>query len=103
MKVNIFGKKMTTKDGKKTFFTYFTTLTKKDGSECRCKVKFREVAGSPKNLPCSIEFDRKDANLSDEYYKSEIDGVEIEKSSKVLWVSKFKECEYVDKSLDEFE
>lgn len=104
MKITIFGKKMTTKDGKKTFFSYFSTLVKKDGSELKCKVKFREEAGYPKNLPCIIEFDKKDANLSDEKcIVKDANGIEVESISKVLWVSKFKESEYVDHSLDDVE
>lgn len=104
MKIVIFGKKMTTNDGKKTFFSYFSTLVKKDGSELKCKVKFRKEAGYPLNLPCIIEFDKKDANLVDEkYFVTDANGVEVKLISKVLWVSKFKETEYVDNQLEDFE
>ena len=68
MKINLFGKKRTTRDGKKTFITYFSTLTKKDGTEMKVNVKFREEAGQPEHLPCVIEFDKQNANLSYETY-----------------------------------
>ena len=103
MKINLFGKKRTTRDGKKTFITYFSTLTKKDGTEIKVNVKFREDAGQPEHLPCVIEFEKQDANLSDETYEKEVDGVKVTESKKVLWVNKFIEHEYIDKSLDDFE
>lgn len=103
MKINLFGKKRTTRDGKKTFITYFSTLTEKDGTEMKVNVKFREDAGQPEQLPCVIEFEKQDANLSDETYEKEVDGVKVTESKKVLWVNKFIEHEYIDKSLDDFE
>ena len=103
MKINLFGKKRTTRDGKKTFITYFSTLTKKDGTEMKVNVKLREDAGQPVNLPCVIEFEKQDANLSDETYEKEVDGVKVKESKKVLWINKFLEHEYIDKSLDDFE
>ena len=103
MKINLFGKNRTTLDGKKSVVTYFSTLTKKDGTEMKVNVKFREDAGQPEHLPCVIEFEKQDANLSDETYEKEVDGVKVEESKKVLWVSKFLEYEYIDNSLDDFE
>ena len=103
MKINLFGKKRTTRDGKKTFITYFSTLAKKDGTEMKVNVKFREDAGQPEHLPCVIEFEKQDANFSDETYEKEVDGVKVTESKKVLWVNKFIEHEYIDKSLDDFE
>ena len=50
-----------------------------------------------------IEFEKQDANLSDETYEKEVDGVKVTESKKVLWVNKFIEHEYIDKSLDDFE
>ena len=103
MKINLFGKKIKTKDGKNTFITYFSTLTKKDGKEIKVKVKFREEAGQPEHLPCVIEFEKQYANLSDETYEKEVNGVKVTESKKVLWINKFLEHEYIDKSLDDFE
>lgn len=104
MKFILFGKKCTTTDGKKTFFRYFTTLTKKDGTEFSVSVKFRDECGNPKNLPCTITINKSDANLSKEKYTViDADGIEIEKCKDVLWISQFKETEYIDHSLDDFE
>ena len=50
-----------------------------------------------------IEFEKQDANLSDETYEKEVDGVKVVERKKVLWVNKFIEHEYIDKSLDDFE
>lgn len=103
MKINLFGKKCTTKDGKKTFFSYFATLTRKDGTEMKVNVKFREECGQPKTVPCVIEFNKKTGNLSTETYEKEVDGLKVEETKNVLWISAFKESEYIDKSLDDFE
>lgn len=104
MNFTLYGKKYTTTDGKKTFFRYFANLTKKDGSEFPVTVKFREECGNPKNLPCTITIDKKDANLTkDKYIAVDDNGIEIEKTKEVLWVSAFKETEYTDHSLDDFE
>ena len=100
----LFGKKCTTNDGKKTFFRYFANLKKNDGTELPVSVKFRDECGNPKNVPCVITIDKKDANLSkDKYIVTDEEGIEIEKTKDVLWISAFKESEYVDHSLDDFE
>ena len=44
LELTIFAKKRTSKDGKKTFFTYFTTMPGRDKAN---KVKFREECGAP--------------------------------------------------------
>ena len=102
MKIDVFGKKHTTEDGKK-FYTYLTKLKKKDGTEVTAQVKFREECGNPKKLPCTIEFDKRDANY-DEYedsYFSE-NGTEVPILRRVLWVSKYIESEYIDTSMNDF-
>lgn len=103
MKAEIFGKKRQTEDGKK-FYTYLTKLKKKDGTEVTAQVKFREECGNPKKLPCTIEFDKKDANYNEieDSYVTE-DGIEVPILRRVLWVSKYIEKEYVDTSMDDFE
>lgn len=44
LELTIFAKKRTSKDGKKTFLTYFTTMPGRDKAN---KVKFREECGAP--------------------------------------------------------
>lgn len=103
MTFNLFGKKCTT-DDEKTFFNYFATIVKKDGTEFPVKVKFRKDCGNPKNLPCVITINKKDANLSKETYTVvDNDGTEHVQFKDVLWISAFKEDKYVDHSLDDFE
>lgn len=103
MKINVFGKKMTSAEGR-SFYNYFGTLTKKDGSEESVTIKFREEVGNPKNVPCTIEFDKKGANLSTRKYEKETEtGIEVVEG-KVLWISaQYKETEFVDNSLDDYE
>lgn len=103
MKIDVFGKKHTTEDGKK-FYTYLSKLKKKDGTEVTAQVKFREECGNPKKLPCTIEFDKKDANYNEieDSYVAE-DGTEVPILRRVLWVSNYIENEYVDISMDDFD
>lgn len=102
MKINVFGKKRTSKDGR-TFYTYLSTLTKKDGTEVSVEVKFKEDAGNPKNVPCTITFDKKDANYSEkvETYLDE-NMEEKETTRRRLWVNKYTETPYIDESMDDF-
>ena len=102
MELTIFAKKRQTADGKKTFYNYLTTLKKKDGSELKCSVKFRESCGNPepKDCPVNIIVDKKDANLS--YKDLALETGEIY-TVYTLWVSAWKKgAAYVDHSLDDF-
>lgn len=106
MQVTIFGKKRTSADGK-TFTSYFTKLTKKDGSEITTQVKFREECGSPKleQLPMNIMFDKQDANYSEKNITyTDKEGNVKDAVERVMWVKNWIEGEaYVDTSMDEFE
>lgn len=102
MEITIFAKKRQTADGKKTFYNYLSTLTKKDGSTLRCAVKFRESAGNPKpeDCPLNIVIDKKDANLSPKELVTETGEIY---TVYTLWVSAWKPGKtYVDHSLDDF-
>lgn len=106
MKLAIFAKKLTTKQGK-PFTKYFTTLTKKNGEEIMVQVKFREECGAPKQEECpmNIVVDKTDCNYREKTsaYTDE-DGNEGEFTEKTLWVSAWTMGEpYVDTSMDEFE
>lgn len=103
MNLTIFAKKRTSSEGK-TFFTYLTTLRKKNGEELRCSVKFRQDCGNPKgeDCPMNIIVPKSGANLSVEKYTDEDTGELLETAR--LWVSEWKKGEaYVDHSLDDFE
>lgn len=100
--ITIFAKKRQSKDGKKTFTSYLTTLTKKDGTTETMGVKFREEAGEPKECPCNIIVNKDDANISKRTYIREDTGEAAE--AKTLWVTAWKKgSAYVDHSLDDYE
>lgn len=101
--LTIFAKKRTTKDGKKTFFSYLTKMMKKSGEEIICSVKFREECGAPdgKECPCIIEVPDGKCNFSTGKYVDEASGVEI--PTYTLWVSDWKNGRpFVDTSMDDF-
>ena len=103
MEITIFAKKRQTRDGKKYFFSYLTTLKKKDGSPCTCVVKFATPAENPDPLLCpmNIVVDKSDCNMVIEPYTNERTG-EV-KDSYRLWVKNYKPgSPYVDHSMDDF-
>lgn len=111
MKITLFAKKRTTKEGK-TFAVYLSTLTKNDGTTVPVTVHFKQSAGlpNPEKCPCIIEFDRKTANLSKKerhFAKTDVVTGEVYEETTIdnqLWLSEYKICdgEYVDNSLDDF-
>lgn len=103
MEITIYAKKRTTRDGKKTFFSYLTTLKKKDGSPCTCAVKFAQPAENPdpEDCPLNILVERKDCNMSVEPYTNERTG-QIQNSYR-LWIKNYTiGTPYVDHSMDDF-
>lgn len=103
MKLLVFAKKRTTKEGKK-FNIYISKLTKKDGTEVTTAVKFREECGAPKpeDCPCYIEVKKNDCNMSTTEVTNHDTG-EIYINN-TLWVSKWTKLaeQFVDTSMDEF-
>jgi len=103
MEITIYAKKRTTTDGK-TFFSYLSTLTRKNGEKQTVSVKFRDEAGSPKpeKCPMNIKFDKGDANMATREFTREDTG-EIGLSY-TLWISRWEQgAPFVDHSLDDFE
>lgn len=99
MKIDVFGKRCLSKEGRE-FTSYSTKLPKKDGTEIYANVKFRKECGEPKHTPCILELTKTDCNLVSE------DGVtEGGKAytNHTLWVNNYNELEYVDTSLDELD
>lgn len=103
MKVTVFEKTINLKDGR-TFKSYRTRLTKKDGSGVYCGVMFpKDDTPKTEEFPLVIAFDKKDANISQrKSIKEETGEVFV---NNTLWLKKFVRTgeEYVDHSLDEFE
>lgn len=102
MKIEVFGKKRQTKEGK-SFMSYFATI-KKGEQPLTVNVKFREECGNPKKCPCVVEFDKKNANLStkERSYKNDADE-DVTVIENTLWISSYTESEYIDTSLDDVE
>lgn len=102
MEITIYAKRRTSNEGK-TFYSYLSTLTRKDGTTQTVSVKFRDEAGNPKpeNCPMNIKFDRGAANLATREFVREDTG-EIGLSY-TLWVSCWEQgTPFVDHSLDDF-
>ena len=102
--ITIFAKKRTTKDGKKTFYSFITKLTKKDGNEVVATVKFPEDnAPDVESCPCNIDVERDAMNLSSKTITDDATGKVID--SKTLWVKKWNmsATPYVDTSLDDYD
>lgn len=106
MQITVFAKKRKTEEGRE-FFTYLTTLKKKDGTELKAQVKFREDCGSPKggDCPMNILVEKHAANLSSkEIIKDAGKDTEEILTVYTLWVSDWeKGPAYVDTSLDDFD
>lgn len=102
MRLTIFAKKRTTKEGK-PFSTYLTTLTKKSGESIVTQVKFSTecVQINPLNCPLNIEVEKKDCN----YSEKKITAGEETKISRTLWVKNYSVAKipFEDTSMDEFE
>lgn len=103
MEITIYAKKRTTAEGK-TFYSYLSPLTRKDGGKQTVSVKFRDDAGNPKpeNCPMNIKFEKGWANMSTSEFTREDTG-EIG-TSFTLWVSRWEHgAPFVDHSLDDYE
>ena len=103
MEITVYAKKRQTRDGKKSFFSYLTTLKKKDGSPCTCAVKFAAPAENPDPLECpmNIVVRKEDCNMVVEPYTNDRTGET--KDSYRLWIKKFEMgSPYVDHSMADF-
>ena len=103
MEITIYAKKRTTSEGK-TFFSYLSTLTRKDGTTQTVSVKFRDERGNPKpeKCPMNIKFEKSAANLTTREFTREDTGETC--ISYTLWVSRWEQgAPFVDHSLDDFE
>lgn len=102
MQITIYAKKRQSKDGR-NFYTYLTTLPKKDGTEETIGVKFTDEAGAPRpeNCPMNLVIDRSNANVGKRNYTNEDGEICV---SKTMWVKKWMQGDpYVDTSLDEYD
>lgn len=103
MEITIYAKKRTTNEGK-SFYSYLSRLTKKDGGVQTVAVKFRDECGAPKGEKCpvNIKFNKSDANMVTHEFEREDTG-EIG-TGYTLWISAWENgLPFVDHSLDDFE
>ena len=103
MELSIFAKNRKTREGR-SFVVYLSTLTKKDGTQVPCSVKFTQECQPPKPelCPMNIIVDKEHANVSKRRYLNESTGEVLD--SYTLWVNQYAAGgEYVDHSMDEFE
>lgn len=101
MRIEVFGKQRTNKDGK-PFTTYLSRITNmKTGEIIPIQIKFRTGVELPKELPIVANIDKKNANLVKEEWENDNGETGVKN---VMWVSSVKSYEeYVDHSLDDFE
>ena len=101
MRLEVFGKQRTNKDGK-PFTTYLSRITNmKTGEVISVQIKFRTEVEVPKELPIVANIEKKNANLVKEDWENENGETGVKH---VLWVSKVKSYEdYIDHTLDDFE
>lgn len=105
MTITLFRKKVTPKNGNKPFNKYITTLTNKQGENVYCDVRFNDGVDIPKQFPCIIEVDKKNANMSTKNNTvTNEQGEEKTYTRHTLWINEIKKVSpYVDHSLDDFE
>ena len=109
MELTIFAKRKEANGTK--YALYSTSLKRKDGTEDRVSVKFREECGKPdyKKCPCNIIVEKKNMNLAhgprrnkDGDFITAENGEVIDFTT--LWISEWKEgSKYVDHSLDDYD
>lgn len=111
MEITLFAKKRNTREGK-IFYNFLATLTKKNGEQLVCTVKFREEAGTPKpeQCPMNILVDKTACSLATRKFTRQVTDPETgelsseQGESYTLWVSSWLPGgPYVDHSLDDFE
>lgn len=108
MEITLFAKKRLTRDGK-PFYSFLSTLKKKDGSDLVCTVKFNnDTKPVPEQCPMNIVVEKSDANLSTKKFTRQVTDPETgeisteQGQSYTLWVSRWQPgAPYVDHSLDD--
>ena len=101
MRLAVFGKQRTNKDGK-PFTTYLSRITNmKTGDIITVQIKFRMGVQVPKEFPFVANINKKNANIVKEDWENEDGETGVRY---VLWVSAVESYEeYIDHTLDDFE
>lgn len=100
--ISIFAKKRKTTDGR-SFYSYITTLPRKDGEHQTMTVKFKtEDVPKPEHCPMNIIFEQDNANIARQTYNREDTGEPA--TSYTLWLNEWEPGQkFVDHSFDEFD
>ena len=102
--IAIFAKKRKSKEGRE-FYTYLTTLKKKDGTDETVGVSFSGGVALPKpeECPMNIEVEKSDMNMAVKTIEDEESGESF--TRKTLWIKNWKKSAtpYVDTSMDDYE
>ena len=102
--ITIYSKKKQTKDGSRSFYSYYGRIRKKNGEEIPVEVKFREPCTKPDGAHCpmNILIDKDGASLS----QKEVTIAETEERKTVykLWLSAWQPGGvYEDHSMDDID
>lgn len=106
MKITVFRKKVTPRNGNNPFNKYVTTLVNKEGENVYADVVFEDGVKIPDNFPVVLEIEKRNANLNTKQipFKDEKTGEEKEFTRRTLWIKAISGMsEYIDTSLDDFE
>ena len=102
--IAIFAKKRKSKEGRE-FYTYLTTLTKKDGTTETVGVSFSGGVAIPKpeECPMNIDVEKSDMNMAVKTIEDDESGESF--TRKTLWIKNWKKSAtpYVDTSMDDYE
>lgn len=102
--ITIYSKKKQTKDGSRSFYSYYGRIKKKNGEELPVEVKFRESCTKPDGARCpmNIVINKEGSSLS----KKEIVVEETGERKTVykLWISAWQQGSvYEDHSMDDID
>ena len=103
MRITVFQKGITTKDGKH-YNLFVSNLPKKDGTSVYAVVKFKDgKCKAPEVFPAIVDVDHSDANLSTKKTINSETGEVY--TNHTLWINKWSDSglQFRDTSLDEFE
>ena len=100
----IYSKKKQTKDGSRSFYSYYGRIKKKNGEELPVEVKFRDSCTKPDGprCPMNIVIDKEGASLS----KKDIvvEGTGERKMVYKLWITAWQQGSvYEDHSMDDID
>lgn len=104
--ITIYSKKKQTKDGSRSFYSYYGRIRKKSGEELPVEVKFRDTCTKPDGARCpmNILIDKDGASLSKKEVVVAETGDGERKTVYKLWLSAWQPGGvYEDHSMDDID